>query len=167
MSIKVLKVNESIKEEVYKMGFIQWKNTSTWEEYWAENKEEDKIGIRFALSYLNEIVASIYVREFTPINGMRIIGLGSLITIPSQRSKGFAEILMKEVISECKSDFSNSIFMGYSDIHPNYYERKFGFKILPIHLQKYQDKPCIVKSNETQWKEILQTWKRENLPDYF
>ncbi len=98
----------------------------------------------------------------SPSGNLKTIGIGAVFTKEEFRNRGFAEILIRNILSEAKSDgFKTAIL--FSDIGTKYYS-KFGFQTFHdlrwVADAKYllKTSPLQVRTAETKDIEKLMTW---------
>ena len=143
---------------VYMMGFDVWAEGDSETRYLdvCRNAPKYKKGQWFVLENdEGKLVSSLicYRNVFGLAEGC--VGIGSVATSPDQRKKGYAAILLKDIITRLRETTSH-IFL-YSDIAPAFY-KKLGFQILNDDLQKHKPSLCMVYGADL---------SNLNVPSYF
>lgn len=157
------KAKEDEKNLLFKQGYTEWSKNRSFTQYCQDNSQEDAYGTRYVLEEKGEIVSSAILLDFQASLGEKIFGIGSVLTPPHCRGKGYARKLLKNCI-DLVFDEQSMIFL-YSDIDPGFYE-KLKFRLLPAPLQKYEKSPCLVLCHHQVWQEFLRS-KEKTVPNYF
>lgn len=129
-------------DEIYKMGFDVWADGSSLENYLEGCRTSPKYrqGEWFVLENNGNLLSSLLVHSFAE----NIYGIGSIATNAKLRKNGYTSILIENVLNKLQKQRNSKITYLYSDINPKFYER-FGFKVLPLELQKYKTTACMVR----------------------
>ena len=163
---KLLIIREAKKEEIpllFEQGYQAWSKNRTFIQYCIDNSKEDTFGTRYVMEKNREIVSSMIVLKFDSFNGNHVYGIGSVLTPKTHVGNGYATRLLRKCV-EWVSEDKNIIFL-YSDINPSFYE-KLNFSLLPTHLQKYEQSPCMVYCNDEVWQKLSNS-SIDLIPNYF
>lgn len=155
------------KEEldyIFKLGYKVWSKNRTFEKYCLDNGKEDEFGTRYALEENGEIVTSIILLKFKPIEGISAYGIGSFVTPEKFRGKGYGQALLQKTIGTVYKENQSVIFL-HSDLEPSFYE-KYGFKVLPDKFQKYGKSVYMAYCSKEIWNKII-VLDANQLPKYF
>jgi hypothetical protein len=121
-------------ERVYMMGFDAWGDADRESEYLAacRNSEKYQRGTWYlATDSLGEAVSSLICYELPQLLPFRVIGVGSIATMPNRRRTGAATELLKEVVSGYFSAVPDTHgFMLFPDSKTSIYQ-KLGFMPVP------------------------------------
>jgi RimJ/RimL family protein N-acetyltransferase len=150
-------------DELFKEAYKVWSKNRTFQQYCIDNSKEDAYGTRYVIEDMKEIVSSLILLNLDSIKGRKVYGIGSVLTSPKHKGKGYATELLKRTISTV-NDGVAVIFL-YSELEPSFYER-FHFRVLPRNLQKDKESICMVLCDDMMWKE-LQSSSIEQIPDHF
>lgn len=156
---------EACKSEIaciLKEGCLVWHKGRTWEQYFADNHKEDAYGARYVVEDGGQIVSSLILLRFGKIFDRQVYGIGSVITPPEFRHRGYAAELLENTLKLVRD---GDIVFLYSEVPPPFYER-FGFRILPANMQKDPDSICMVRC-DTSVFQLLLSAGIELLPDHF
>lgn len=115
-------------DDIYLKGFDVWGSQLSVDEYLAccYNNGKYQKGTWYVLIEQEQIVSSliVYQREFGLLEGSR--GLGSIVTPPELRGKGYASKLINLVKDELFQDQNSKALFLHSDIDKEFY-RRLGF----------------------------------------
>jgi predicted acetyltransferase len=150
-------------EELFKEAYKVWSKNRTFQQYCVDNSKEDAYGIRYVIEDKKEIVSSLILLNLESIKGRKVYGIGSVLTSPKHKRKGYATELLKSSIAKV-NDEAAVIFL-YSELEPSFYER-FHFRALPKNLQKDKGSICMVLCDDIMWKELLSS-SIDHIPDHF
>lgn len=156
---------EARKNEVagiLKEGYTVWSKNRTPEQYCADNRKEDAYGTRYVVEDGGQIVSSLILLCLGKLFDRQMVGIGSVITPPEFRHKGYAAELLKNTVQLVRND--DVIFL-YSEVPPSFYER-FAFRVLPANLQKAPDSICMVRCDAPVFQ-LLVSASIEQIPDHF
>ena len=153
----------SEREMLFREGYSVWSRGRTYEQYCAENRREDKHGMRYVIEDNGEIVCSLIMLRLRPFTGKTTCGIGSVVTHGGYGGRGYATTLVENCLATV--DGQCALVFLYSDIDPKFYER-FGFKTLPGHLQKKKGSVCMARCNDEIWNAIL-AGSISEIPGYF
>jgi predicted acetyltransferase len=144
-------------------GYKVWSKNRTKEQYFAENRKEDEFGTRYIIEDDGEIVSSLILLSFKSIGSKEVYGIGSVLTPPAFKHKGYATALLQNCIQEISVD--TALIFLYSEIDPAFYAR-YDFRVLPTDLQKDADSICMVLCDDAMWK-VLLTGGTKLIPNHF
>jgi len=120
---------------VLAFGFDAWGQGKTFEQYCAD-KERDPHHVR-GTRYLLEDLSG---QPVSALNVLRfresLIGLASVATLPDQRGKGYASLLLRAVMELHRFAQLDTRFLLFSEVRPAIYERH-GFRVLPPEHQRF------------------------------
>lgn len=123
-----------------------WGEGRTTEEHisFCMSSPKYKKGRWFVLEQSGDVLSALicYRNQFSLPD--HVIGIGSVATAPQHRKKGYATILLNEVITKHLADKTVRGFFLYSDIDPCVYER-LGFLRLPEELQRYKSSVGMIR----------------------
>jgi len=157
---------QSNQEEIDQLlheGFKVWSKGRTIEQYFTENRKEDDFGTRYIIEDNGVIVSSLILLRLKSINSKNVFGIGSVLTPPAYKHKGYASALLKNCLQQINAD--TSLIFLYSEIGVSFYER-YNFKVLPPDLQKDADSICMVLCDDDMW-DVLITGGTALIPDHF
>lgn len=162
------KIREAKKEEmieIYKMGYDVWGDNLPYEEYitmcQASNKYKRGKWYVLEATDTKQLLSSLIVYELNLSKYQIVKGIGSIATPLYLRKKGYASLLVKEMINKLEQEESCNNFFLYSDIGIEFY-KGLGFIVLPNDSQKYKDSVCMYYSKENDINSISL-----DIPDYF
>jgi GNAT superfamily N-acetyltransferase len=90
-------------------------------------------GTRYLLEDLSgQPVSALNVLRFRE----SLIGLASVATLPDQRGKGYASLLLRAVMELHRFAQLDTRFLLFSEVRPAIYERH-GFRVLPPEHQRF------------------------------
>lgn len=147
---------------ILKEGYVVWNKGRTLEQYCADNRKEDAYGTRYVVEDGGRIVSSLILLRLGKIFDRQAVGIGSVITPPEFRHKGYAAELMKNTVQLAGS---GDITFLYSEVLPAFYEA-FGFRVLPSNMQKDPDSICMVRCETPVFERLLASGIAL-LPDHF
>jgi predicted acetyltransferase len=147
---------------ILKEGYAVWYKGRTWEQYFADNHKEDAYGTRYVVEDGGKIVSSLILLRLREIFDRNMLGIGSVITPPEFRHKGYAAELLENTMRLV--EIGDAVFL-YSEVPPAFYER-FGFRVLPENMQKDPNSICMVRCEETVREKLL-VGGITQLPDHF
>ncbi|MEI8199493.1 MAG: GNAT family N-acetyltransferase [Eubacteriales bacterium] len=150
-------------EQLLREGYNVWSKNRSFEQYYTDNCKEDAYGTRYVIEDNGEIVSSLILLTLRSICGKLVYGIGSVLTPPIYKYKGYATELLENCIQQLDVDVS-LVFL-YSEIDPAFYER-FNFRILPPYLQKDADSVCMVLCDDDSWQVLINSGI-ELIPDHF
>ncbi|WP_186648811.1 GNAT family N-acetyltransferase [Fluviispira vulneris] len=164
--MQVRKAVEKDFPAVYFMGHETWGQGLTIDEYSKKCSESDKYdnGQWYVLEVDKKIVSSLICYRNSFGLDAHTVGIGSVATLPEYRKRGYVSFLMHDIVSNQDHGKDARAFLLFSDIKPEFYE-KFGFKILPSHLQRYKKSITMVRDMDNHFN--LHEMKLEDLPVYF
>jgi GNAT superfamily N-acetyltransferase len=120
---------------VLAFGFDAWGQGKTFEQYCAD-KDRDPHHVR-GMRYLLEDLSG---QPVSALNVLRfresLIGLASVATLPDQRGKGYASLLLRAVMELHRFAQLDTRFLLFSEVRPAIYERH-GFRVLPPEHQRF------------------------------
>ncbi len=149
--------------DILRDGYAAWPKGRTFEQYCADNRKEDAYGTRYILEDSENIVSSLILLRLPAEEPVRRYGIGSVITPPDHRGKGYASILLENCLRLAEPE--TDIVLLYSDINPAFYGR-IGFRALPEALQKKAGSVCMAYCGERLWQDLI-AGPPESIPDYF
>lgn len=162
------KIREATKEdmiEIYKMGYDVWGDNMPYEEYitlcQASNKYKKGKWYVLEATDTKQLLSSLIVYELNLSEDQIVKGLGSIATPLLLRKKGYASLLVKEMINKLELEENCNNFFLYSDIGIEFY-KGLGFIVLPNDCQKYKDSVCMYYSKENEIDSISL-----HIPNYF
>lgn len=144
------------------MGCSVWSKGRTWEQYFSDNHKEDTYGTRYVVEDDGRIVSSLILLRLGEIFDRKMFGIGSVITPPEFRNRGYAAELLKNTLGRVGD--SDVVFL-YSEVPPPFYER-FGFRVLPENMQKDPGSICMVRCEKPVLEKLL-AGGITLLPDHF
>lgn len=144
-------------------GYAAWPKGRTFDQYSIDNKKEDANGTRYVLQDGDDIVSSLILLRLPAAEPVRRWGIGSVVTPPEHRGKGYASILLENCLRLAEPE--TDIVLLYSDIDPAFYAR-IGFRALPESLQKKAGSVCMAHCRESLWQDLIEGTP-ESVPDYF
>jgi len=150
-------------DQLFRKGYTVWSRNRTFEQYSTDNSKEDAYGTRYVLEDNGEVVSSLILLNLKSIKGRKIYGIGSVLTPPIYKHKGYATELLRNCIEQINTD--DALTFLYSEVHPSFYER-FNFRVLPPNLQKDAESICMVLCDDDMWRELLNS-HIELIPDHF
>lgn len=150
-------------DQILSEGYKVWSKDRTFEQYFTENRKEDEFGTRYVIEDSGVIVSSLILLNFKSIGSKEVYGIGSVLTPPVYKHKGYATALLRNCIQEISAD--TALIFLYSEIDPAFYER-YNFRVLPPDLQKDADSICMVRCNDDMWS-VLITGGTELIPNHF
>lgn len=163
------KIREATKDdmiEIYKMGYDVWGDNMPYEEYitlcQASNKYKKGKWYVLEATDTKQLLSSLIVYELNLSEDQIVKGLGSIATPLLLRKKGYASLLVKEMINKLELEENCNNFFLYSDIGIEFY-KGLGFIELPNDCQKYKDSVCMYYSKENEIDSI----SLHIPPDYF
>jgi ribosomal protein S18 acetylase RimI-like enzyme len=163
--MKFRQMLEKDAREVYEMNYETWGNGFSKNLFFEDSKAEEKDGgIRYVLVENNSVVSSLIVKPYLLNDFPNSFVIESLVTHKKHRNKGYATILLDELIHEYKEKYPDVILFLYSDIQPNFYT-KHDFKILPDALQDDKNSPLMVFCHPKSFYKIS-CFNKMNLPKY-
>lgn len=150
-------------EKILVDGYREWPKGRTYEAYCEDNKKEDAYGTRWVLDVGGEIVSSLILLRFSSARSVSIFGIGSVVTPPEYRGKGYGSALLTGVLSQIKAQ--PSAVLLHSGIGADFYVA-LGFTALPDIFQKYPGSLYMIRvlGSEAPWSQVVFP---EDLPDYF
>ena len=154
------------KEEIDQLlseGYKVWSKGRTIEQYFSENRKEDDFGIRYIIEDDEVIISSLILLTLKSINNKKVYGIGSLLTPPAYKHKGYASALLKNCLQQIYID--TSLIFLYSEIDLSFYKR-YNFRMLPPNLQKDADSICMVLCNDDMWSVLISNGIAL-IPDHF
>ncbi len=149
--------------ELFAEGYKAWPKGRTFARYCADNAKDDVLGTRYVLEEAGEIVSSLILLHLGELLGRKLYGIGSVLTPPAHRGKGYATKLLKKSLALVPGE--DAIVLLFSEIAPAFYKR-LGFRALPPHLQKEKGSVCMARCGEAAWIQ-LQNSTAGVLPKYF
>jgi len=149
--------------QLLREGYEVWSKNRTFELYCSANCKEDAYGTRYVIEDNGEIVSSLILLTLINIESKLVYGIGSVLTPPIFKYKGYATELLKKCIQQI--DIDVSLVFLYSEIDPAFYER-FNFRVLPPYLQKDADSFCMVLCDDDSWQVLINSGI-ELIPDHF
>jgi N-acetylglutamate synthase-like GNAT family acetyltransferase len=146
--------------DVYAMGFESWSEGQNIHDYIneCESSEKYKRGQWHVLTQNNLPISSLITYDL----GHNTVGIGSIATSPTERKKGYAEILIQQILNQYNAEKSMHYFLLYTEIGTAYYER-FGFKILPEVHQTSKAGTAMLRGD----LDSFLTAFKNNVPKYF
>lgn len=123
-----------------------------------------KKGRWFVLEHDSELTSALICYRNAFALPENVVGIGSVATAPRHRKKGYAAILLSEVIGKYDDGKPLAGFFLYSDIDPAVYA-KHGFVILPKEFQSYEASIAMMRPAEKSQQLILDEYFKA--PDYF
>lgn len=157
------KAREEERNLLFEQGYAEWSKNRSFAQYCTDNRKEDAYGTRYVLENDGDILCSAILLEFKDYQERKVFGIGSVLTPPKYRGKGYARVLLKNCFN-LVLDEQSMIFL-YSDIDPSFYA-KLNFRLLPPQLQKYERSPCMVLCSDEVWHEYL-ACNEPRVPNYF
>ena len=152
-------------ESVYMMGYDVWGENMASDEYitMCNDSVKYKRGTWYVLEDLDtkELVSSLIVYELPSSEDRTSRGIGSIATPLTLRKRGYASILIEQVIQDLERTEKCTDFFLYSDIGTAFYH-KLNFIELPPAKQKYKDNICMYYS-----KDNVRDHSPIEIPDYF
>jgi len=150
---------DSEMSAIYMMGFDTW-GKGDQQAYLAFSRDLPiyKKGRWYVLAEGETLLSSMIVYPLKTNE----FGFGSIATPPELRGKGFASIMIKEVMNLLQIEVPQPALILYSDIDPRFYET-FGFVRLPQELQKYKTTTCMVQGKDPH----NYFHSQDDIPDYF
>jgi len=139
-------------ESLFREGFKVWNKDRTFEQYCSANSKEDAYGTRYILEDKGEIVSSLILLELKNIGDKKVYGIGSVLTSPACKNRGYATELLKNCIQQI--NIRDALVFLYSEVAPAFYER-FGFRTLPPGLQRETDSICMVLCDDDMWSLLI------------
>ena len=162
--MKFRKATSEDMESVYMMGYDVWGENMPSDEYimMCNRSVKYKRGTWYVLEDLDtkELVSSLIVYELPSSEDRTSRGIGSIATPLTLRKRGYASILIQQVIQDLERTEKCTDFFLYSDIGKEFYN-KLNFIDLPPAKQKYKDSICMYYSKE----KCIHTPIK--IPDYF
>jgi predicted N-acetyltransferase YhbS len=159
-SFHIREANAKDMTAIYSMGFDAWSNGESKAKYLDQCQASEKYarGLWYVLEVDGVVLSSLIVYRQSSLTA----GIGSLATSVDARKRGYASILVSEVLKILEKAGITSTFL-YSDIEHRFYE-KFDFKSVPQKYQKYKNSVCMVRPYEA-----IASIEKFNLviPDYF
>ncbi len=149
-------------EGLFAEGYKVWSRNRTFRQYFDDNSREDANGIRYVLENDGEIVSSLMLLKLNDFQGLKVYGIGSVLTPKRHQGNGYASILVKKSIDTVDSD---ALIFLHSDIKPEFY-RRFGFRALPSRYQKKESSVCMLRCNSDIWDELMAA-SSIHVPSYF
>jgi len=150
-------------DQLFCEGYKVWSKKRTFEQYCTDNNKEDAYGTRYVIENNGEVVSSLILLNLQSINSKMVYGIGSVLTPPIYKYKGYATALLKNCIQQINVDAS-LVFL-YAEIDPAFYET-FNFRVLPPNLQKDADSICMVLCDDDGWQVLIKSGM-ELIPDHF
>ena len=147
---------------ILKEGCSVWHKGRTWEQYFADNHKEDAFGTRYVVEDGGRIVSSLILLRLGKLFDRNMLGIGSVITPPEFRHKGYAAELLEKTMHLVED--GDVVFL-YSEVPPPFYER-FGFRVLPANMQKDPDSICMARCEDPILEQLLEGGITL-LPDHF
>lgn len=147
---------------ILKEGYTVWSKGRTLEQYCTDNRKEDAYGTRYVVEDEGQILSSLILLRFGKFLDRQMVGIGSVITPSEFRHKGYAAELLKNTIQLVRK--GDAAFL-YSEVSPAFYEA-FGFRVLPVNMQKDPDSICMVRC-DTPIFQILLSVGIKLIPDHF
>lgn len=141
-------------DPILREGYKVWHKDRTYEKYRAENVKEDAYGTRYVIEDNEQVVCSLILLELKSIDGKKAYGIGSVLTPPDHKHKGYATKLLGNCIRLI--NIREAMIFLYSEVAPAFYER-FGFRTLPPDLQKETDSICMVLCGDDMWHVLIQS----------
>ena len=159
---KIRKATSEDMESVYMMGYDVWGENMPSDEYitMCNHSVKYKRGTWYVLEDLDtkELVSSLIVYELPSSEDRTSRGIGSIATPFTLRKRGYASILIKQVIQDLEKNEKCTDFFLYSDIGTSFYNN-LNFIELPPAKQKYKDSICMYYSKKK--------GNHTPIPDYF
>jgi predicted acetyltransferase len=149
--------------QLFRDGYEVWSRNRSFEQYCIDNSKEDNYGTRYVIDLNEQVVSSLILLKLNNILNKNVYGIGSVLTLPAFKKRGFAAKLLKNCINLVYDD--DTILFLYSEIKPSFYER-FNFRELPVHLQKDSESICMVLCNDDIWDKLIDS-SIEIIPDHF
>ncbi|OZI11220.1 GNAT family N-acetyltransferase [Bacillaceae bacterium SAS-127] len=141
--------NEDMNE-VYMMGYDVWGDAMPSEEYVTICRKSSKYekGQWYVLEDTGkkELLSSLIVYTLPPSGDLMVKGIGSIATPLQLRQKGYASLLVKQVIMQLEENENCQLVFLYSDIGTEFYKR-LQFVEVPASKQRYQESTCMYYSN--------------------
>ena len=150
-------------DQLFREGYQVWSRNRTFEQYSTDNSKEGAYGTRYVVEDNGEAVSSLILLNLQSIKGKKVYGIGSVLTPPIYKQKGYATELLKNCIEQINDD--DALTFLYSEVHPSFYER-FNFRVLPPYLQKDADSFCMVLCDDDSWQVLINSGI-ELIPDHF
>lgn len=150
-------------DQILREGYKVWSKDRTFEQYFTENRKEDEFGTRYVIEDQGVIVSSFILLNLKSIGVKEVYGIGSVLTPPAYKHKGYATALLKNCIQEIS--VNTSLVFLYSEIDPDFYGR-YNFRVLPLELQKDADSICMVRCDDNMWS-VLITSGIDLIPNHF
>ena len=162
---KIREATDKDMKVVYMMGYDVWGDRMLSQEYvtMCQGSSKYKKGKWYVLEETDskELLSSLIVYELNLSEDLLVRGIGSIATPLHLRQKGYASILIEEVINKLEQNIDCNNFFLYSDIGSDFY-RRFNFIEIPSSKQKYKDSICMYYSKENDIDSIS-----FDIPDYF
>ena len=150
-------------DQLFREGYKVWHKDRTFGQYRTENAKEDAYGTRYVIEDKKQVVCSLILLKLKAIDGKKVYGIGSVLTPPEYKHKGYATALLENCIRLI--DIRDALIFLYSEVAPAFYGR-FSFRILPADLQKETDSICMVLCGDDMWNVLIQSGI-DLIPDHF
>ncbi|BCJ94090.1 hypothetical protein acsn021_16590 [Anaerocolumna cellulosilytica] len=144
-------------------GHKCWHKGRSLEKYSADNRKEEEYGTRYVAEVDGQVVSSLILLRFGEIITCPAYGIGSVLTMPGFKKKGYASELIKAVLQQL--DSKKALVFLYSEINPLFYDR-LGFHKLPDRLQRNTACSCMVLCQEEAGEFLIKA-ELKDIPDYF
>ena len=155
--------NQEEIDQLLSEGFKVWSKGRTIEQYFTENRKEEDFGTRYIMKDNGVIVSSLILLSLKSINSKNVYGIGSVLTPPAYKHKGYASSLLKNCLQQINID--TSLIFLYSEIGTYFYER-YKFRVLPPDLQKDANSICMVLCDDDMWSVLISNGIAL-IPDHF
>lgn len=167
----VRRVSDEELDEVFLMGYDSWGANLPVEMYLesCHASYKYKLGEFYVLEdEEGNFLSSCIVYSLTAFGGVvseNAVGLGSLATSATERHKGYATLLLSQLMAALEQKGVDAFFI-HSDIHPKMYQN-LGFEPAPESMRRTRDTSIPMLRLSKARTITPELWSEIVLPSYF